>query len=63
MHIIYVRNFFSSKLYTVIWSTLEINIIESYKEKKIFPKVLPCVPINLCIIKIFIRNMVANVSL
>lgn len=52
-----------SKLFGVIWSTLEINIVERYMEKKIFLKVLPCVAINLFIIKVFIRNIVANISL
>lgn len=62
MPIIYVKNFLS-KVYTVIRSTLGINIVEYYKEKKIFLKALPCVSINLFIIKIFIRNLAANVSL
>lgn len=62
MHIIYIKNFFR-KVYTVIWSTLGINIVEYCKEKKIFLKVLPCVSINLFIIKVFIRNIVASVSL
>lgn len=53
----------SSASFTHHGCTLEINIVEYYEEKIFFLKALPCVPINLFIIQVFIRNIVAGVSL